>query len=217
MDDLKLGLKLMPHAYGTKIVAISSIFLMLAGIAIEVLSKGAIMFGGVLIFVVSMYPTQLLTSLAMSGLVATSTKNRRIQIRVNLIWEALLGGVMILVVAGIRYALYLQYPEMEGMIVNGMLFAAAWILAITVYNGIAYKYFVAGMIGFLVVFLAVYETFMIQMNENPEAIVGFPVAVAIMIAAFVIGLVIQYFLMSVLYKVPFSLRSQGAKFKKNML
>ncbi len=217
MDDLKLGLKLMPHAYGTKIVVISSIFLMLAGIAIEVLSKGAIMFGSVLIFVVSMYPTQLLTSLAMSGLVATSTKNRRIQIRVNLIWEALLGGVMILVVAGIRYALYLQYPEMEGMLINGMLFVAAWILAMTVYNGIAYKYFVAGMIGFLVVFLAVYVTFLIQMNENPAAIVGFPVAVAIMIAAFVIGLVIQYLLMSALYKVPFSLRSQGAKFKKNML
>lgn len=214
IEKIKMSWKMLRYSFGLKMNVGCMILFIVLGIIMEIVTQGELFLGAFFIFLVSMWPVQMIYSISMSNEVATSPYKKSMQTSMPAIVSAFSGaGAMVLVVI-LKVIEYVNYPESRGGIVNGLLVICIYALVIAVYTGLAYKFFVASLILFFVVYMGTYVFLAKILDVTQPAFMPFPVAIVLCFVTVIVGALIQYGVSTLVYKYPLSKRAQGALMKK---
>ena len=211
---IKMSWKMLRYSFGLKMNVGLMILFVVLGIIMEILTRGELFLGAFFIFLVSMWPVQMIYSISMSNEVAASPYKKAMQTSMPALVSAFSeGGAMMLVVI-LKAIEYLKYPESQGGSVKGLLVICLYALVIAIYTGIAYKFFAASIVLFLVVYMGTYVFLAKLLDMTQPALVPFPAAVVICFVTVILGAAIQYVISILVYKYPLSKRAQGALMSK---
>lgn len=220
IGNLKLGMKALRYGYGIKMnLLLGGLFLVL-GAAMAVLNamdpNGNYLLANFMIMCVGLLPGQVLNSLMASNLVQASPKNRRLQTAAP---AALTWGIMTflyLLSALVRGIVVLRHPEKTAAMCTELVTLGVFMVAIMLYMGIAFKYFVIPLFFFFLFFLFSYQWIQILLVclEWGTGILRLVLAAAAGLACIAAGGYGQYLVSLAVYRAPASKLAQPAPLRK---
>ncbi len=144
INDWKLGMKMMRHAYGIKMNCILGGMILVLGIA-------SIALGGTvrdvfpatyLVMAAGMLPTQMLYSLSITGMIQASPMKKKLQTSIPAMVNFTIMSAMYLVTVLIYGIMLTGKPEEQSYACMNLIMLAFMLAVVMFYMGVAYKYFI---------------------------------------------------------------------------
>lgn len=217
IDDLKLGIKTLKYAYGTKSTIFGVVCSILFGVLMCIMnvcfeSKFP---GGYFFILVVLFVTQLAASLGVAALISSSPKKKNFHVGILSAISVLTTLIMFFSCVITELILSLIFPQKISFISSQILCTAVLAAIVLQYVAISYKFFVIGTIIFLTEFLCFMRYGLITEFGYGNARY---LALATLIGLAIIALasVVEYIILKLLYRFPVSKMSQNAFVRKTM-
>lgn len=207
LKDLKMGFRLIKYGYRIKMNVIFMLVILAVGIVVEITSEGTSFLGGFYLMLTGMFAYQMIISMDISEMVQTSAMKRRLQVDLPVVASTVvyLAAYTFLLVE--RVILIHQNPQAKEEALYTLFAIVLMMVAIYVFTAICYKYFVAGFIVFLILFMGIDAGALIlwdngigqwlcQIGLGWLAVLGYVVVL--------LGGGLEYLLGSLLYRKPLS-------------
>lgn len=207
LKDLKMGFRLMKYGYRIKMNVIFMLVILVVGIIVEITSEGTSFLGGFYLMLTGMFAYQMIISMDISEMVQTSAMKRRLQVGLPVVASTVvyLASYTFLLVE--RVILIHQNPQGKEEALYTLFAIVLMMVAIYIFTAICYKYFVAGFIIFLILFMGIDVGAMLlwdngigqwlcQIGLGWLAVLGYAVVL--------LGGGLEYLLGSLLYRKPLS-------------
>uniref|UniRef100_UPI003FEE7DA3 hypothetical protein n=1 Tax=Roseburia sp. TaxID=2049040 RepID=UPI003FEE7DA3 len=207
LKDLKMGFQLMKYGYRIKMNVIFMLVILVIGIIVEITSEGTSFLGGFYLMLTGMFAYQLIMSMDISEMVQTSAMKRRLQVELPVVASTVvyLAAYTFLLVE--RVILIYQNPQGKEEPLYTLFTIVLMMVTIYIFTAICYKYFVAGFILFLILFIGVDTGAVILWNNGIGAWlcqIGLGWLAVLGYAVVLLGGGIEYLLGSLLYRKPLS-------------
>ncbi len=207
LKDLKMGFQLMKYGYRIKMNVIFMLVILVIGIIVEITSEGTSFLGGFYLMMTGMFAYQLIMSMDISEMVQTSAMKRRLQVELPVVASTVvyLAAYTFLLVE--RVILIYQNPQGKEEALYTLFTIVLMMVTIYIFTAICYKYFVAGFILFLILFIGVDTGAVILWNNGIGAWlcqIGLGWLAVLGYAVVLLGGGIEYLLGSLLYRKPLS-------------
>lgn len=207
IKDLKMGFRLIKYGYKIKMNVILMIVILAAGIVAEISSKGTSFLGGFYLMMTGMFAYQLIMSMDISEMVQSSAVKRKMQVGLPVVASTVvyLAAYTFLLVE--RVILIRQNPQSKEELLYTLFTILLIMITVYVFSSICYKYFVAGFILFLILFMGVDAGAMILWDNGIGAWlcqIGLGWLAVLGYAVVLLGGGIEYLLGSLLYRKPLS-------------
>ncbi len=206
-------LKMIRYANGLKISVVAIFIFLMVGILYQ-FSSNMRLFGDYFIAITAINAVQMVFSLNVSGLIASSAHKKSMQ---TVLPALVCFGISILtyLILEIYKAGRIDIQQLSG----GMLYEGVLILVFMLYTAFCYKMFFIATAGFLVAFFATYIG-MGAMNGTGlgNFALNLPVSLSFMAGVLIViaGGILQYLIFRLLYKLPISKNSQYSSIRKCM-
>lgn len=177
------------------------------GIVAEISSKGTSFLGGFYLMMTGMFAYQLIMSMDISEMVQSSAAKRKLQVGLPVVASTVvyLASYTFLLVE--RVILIYQNPQSKEELLYTLFTILLIMITVYIFSSICYKYFVAGFILFLILFIAVDTGAVILWNNGIGAWlcqIGLGWLAVLGYAVVLLGGGIEYLLGSLLYRKPLS-------------
>lgn len=207
LKGLKMGFQLMKYGYKIKMNVIMMIVILAFGIVAEISSKGTSFLGGFYLMMTGMFAYQLIMSMDISEMVQSSAAKRKLQVGLPVVASTVvyLASYTFLLVE--RVILIHQNPQSKEELLYTLFTILLIMITVYIFSSICYKYFVAGFILFLILFIAVDTGAVILWNNGIGAWlcqIGLGWLAVLGYAVVLLGGGIEYLLGSLLYRKPLS-------------
>ena len=207
LKDLKMGFQLMKYGYKIKMNVIMMVVILAFGIVAEISSKGTSFLGGFYLMMTGMFAYQLIMSMDISEMVQSSAAKRKLQVGLPVVASTVvyLASYTFLLVE--RVILIHQNPQSKEELLYTLFTILLIMITVYIFSSICYKYFVAGFILFLILFLGVDTGAVILWNNGIGAWlcqIGLGWLAVLGYAVVLLGGGIEYLLGSLLYRKPLS-------------
>ena len=205
-----MGFQLMKYGYKIKMNVIMMIVILAFGIVAEISSKGTSFLGGFYLMMTGMFAYQLIMSMDISEMVQSSAAKRKLQVGLPVVASTVvyLASYTFLLVE--RVILIHQNPQSKEELLYTLFTILLIMITVYIFSSICYKYFVAGFILFLILFIGVDTGAVILWNNGIGAWlcqIGLGWLAVLGYAVVLLGGGIEYLLGSLLYRK--SLRMQN--------
>lgn len=218
IKKIEKELKLIRYANGLKLSVLAICVFLIVGILYQ-FSSNMRFFGDYFIAVTAINAIQIVFSLNVSGLIASSKHKKSMQT----VLPAMVccGTSMITYLAlGLKNLILYRAGRIDvEQLAGGMLYEAVLILVFMLYTAFCYKMFFIATAGFLIVFFATYigmgvmnGTGMYNFTSSLPAGLTFILGIVVVAA----GGFLQYLIFCLLYKLPISKNSQYSSVRKWM-
>ena len=202
-----MGFQLMKYGYKIKMNVIMMIVILAFGIVAEISSKGTSFLGGFYLMMTGMFAYQLIMSMDISEMVQSSAAKRKLQVGLPVVASTVvyLASYTFLLVE--RVILIYQNPQSKEELLYTLFTILLIMITVYIFSSICYKYFVAGFILFLILFIAVDTGAVILWNNGIGAWlcqIGLGWLAVLGYAVVLLGGGIEYLLGSLLYRKPLS-------------
>lgn len=202
-----MGFQLMKYGYRIKMNVIFMLVILVIGIIVEITSEGTSFLGGFYLMLTGMFAYQLIMSMDISEMVQTSAMKRRLQVELPVVASTVvyLAAYTFLLVE--RVILIYQNPQGKEEALYTLFTIVLMMVTIYIFTAICYKYFVAGFILFLILFIGVDTGAVILWNNGIGAWlcqIGLGWLAVLGYAVVLLGGGIEYLLGSLLYRKPLS-------------
>ena len=227
-NDIKLGFKLLRYAHGIKgnvacavILALFGVIIMVLDLVITVSSgeySGIGASAGFLLIVSGMFPTQMLFSLNMTGLVLSAPVHKKMQTKIPALCSFVCMAAIFSFIILFKAVMIAIYPKTIQGVCNELIMIALLGAVVMGYMAIAYKKFWLGTILFFVVygFFMVSDKKILNLNIFSPGVGSFLLACVLGIAILALAAVFSYGVSVLLYKLPVSKMSQPVALRKYM-
>lgn len=207
LKNLKMGFQLMKYGYKIKMNVIMMVVILALGIVAEISSKGTSFLGGFYLMMTGMFAYQLIMSMDISEMVQSSAAKRKLQVGLPVVASTVvyLASYTFLLVE--RVILIHQNPQSKEELLYTLFTILLIMITVYIFSSICYKYFVAGMILFLILFIGVDTGAVILWNNGIGAWlcqIGLGWLAVLGYAVVLLGGGIEYLLGSLLYRKPLS-------------
>ncbi len=207
LKDLKMGFQLMKYGYKIKMNVIMMVVILAFGIVAEISSKGTSFLGGFYLMMTGMFAYQLIMSMDISEMVQSSAAKRKLQVGLPVVASTVvyLASYTFLLVE--RVILIHQNPQSREELLYTLFTILLIMITVYIFSSICYKYFVAGFILFLILFIGVDTGAVILWNNGIGAWlcqIGLGWLAVLGYAVVLLGGGIEYLLGSLLYRKPLS-------------
>ena len=207
LKDLKMGFQLMKYGYKIKMNVIMMVVILAFGIVAEISSKGTSFLGGFYLMMTGMFAYQLIMSMDISEMVQSSAAKRKLQVGLPVVASTVvyLASYTFLLVE--RVILIYQNPQSKEELLYTLFTILLIMITVYIFSSICYKYFVAGFILFLILFIGVDTGAVILWNNGIGAWlcqIGLGWLAVLGYAVVLLGGGIEYLLGSLLYRKPLS-------------
>ncbi len=207
LKGLKMGFQLMKYGYKIKMNVIMMIVILAFGIVAEISSKGTSFLGGFYLMMTGMFAYQLIMSMDISEMVQSSAAKRKLQVGLPVVASTVvyLASYTFLLVE--RVILIHQNPQSKEELLYTLFTILLIMITVYIFSSICYKYFVAGFILFLILFIGVDTGAVILWNNGIGAWlcqIGLGWLAVLGYAVVLLGGGIEYLLGSLLYRKPLS-------------
>ncbi len=207
LKDLKMGFQLMKYGYKIKMNVIMMVVILAFGIVAEISSKGTSFLGGFYLMMTGMFAYQLIMSMDISEMVQSSAAKRKLQVGLPVVASTVvyLASYTFLLVE--RVILIHQNPQSKEELLYTLFTILLIMITVYIFSSICYKYFVAGFILFLILFIGVDTGAVILWNNGIGAWlcqIGLGWLAVLGYAVVLLGGGIEYLLGSLLYRKPLS-------------
>lgn len=207
LKDLKMGFQLMKYGYKIKMNVIMMVVILAFGIVAEISSKGTSFLGGFYLMMTGMFAYQLIMSMDISEMVQSSAAKRKLQVGLPVVASTVvyLASYTFLLVE--RVILIYQNPQSKEELLYTLFTILLIMITVYIFSSICYKYFVAGFILFLILFIGVDTGAVILWNNGIGAWlcqIGLGWLAMLGYAVVLLGGGIEYLLGSLLYRKPLS-------------
>lgn len=197
----------MKYGYRIKMNVIFMLVILVIGIIVEITSEGTSFLGGFYLMMTGMFAYQLIMSMDISEMVQTSAMKRRLQVELPVVASTVvyLAAYTFLLVE--RVILIYQNPQGKEEALYTLFTIVLMMVTIYIFTAICYKYFVAGFILFLILFIGVDTGAVILWNNGIGAWlcqIGLGWLAVLGYAVVLLGGGIEYLLGSLLYRKPLS-------------
>lgn len=202
-----MGFQLMKYGYKIKMNVIMMVVILALGIVAEISSKGTSFLGGFYLMMTGMFAYQLIMSMDISEMVQSSAAKRKLQVGLPVVASTVvyLASYTFLLVE--RVILIYQNPQSKEELLYTLFTILLIMITVYIFSSICYKYFVAGFILFLILFIAVDTGAVILWNNGIGAWlcqIGLGWLAVLGYAVVLLGGGIEYLLGSLLYRKPLS-------------
>lgn len=217
IESIKMGIKLFRYTWGIKMSLLLAAAFFLIGIVTSTMPvRGMGVMSSYLLIVAAMYPAQMLWSLNTADIVQTSPWKKRMQTAIPALANGICFFAVYLLVLGIKALQLHANPDVAADIVFELLMDALTILTVMLYYGAAFKMMYLATALFIVFFMAI--SFGAQFIRLFGVFDNVPLWAAVCsgFGAIIVGAVLQYGLMLLLYKRPLSKGAQSAGLRKHM-
>ena len=211
-------LKMIRYANGLKISVVAIFIFLMVGILYQ-FSSNMRLFGDYFIAITAINAVQMVFSLNVSGLIASSAHKKSIQ---TVLPALVCFGISILtyLILEIKNLILYKAGRIDiQQLSGGMLYEGVLILVFMLYTAFCYKMFFIATAGFLVAFFATYIG-MGAMNGTGlgNFALNLPVSLSFMAGVLIViaGGILQYLIFRLLYKLPISKNSQYSSIRKCM-
>lgn len=220
IKQLQMGIKLLRYAYGKKINTILGLIMFLVGMAMELFAGGNSGFsmGSYFILITALWPLQMLISLNVPAVVAASPWKKKIQTSVFVVSEFFYFLVTYGIVVLVKLFRYKNGTLSTEALTAELLMVTVFMIMLILYMAFSLKYFVVS----TVVFVIMMYVFMIgyQAAYYMGMLEGIRIAPAVNIisgvAVLLVGCLLSYVVLCLLYKKPISKYSQMSSLRKKM-
>lgn len=231
INDMKLGFKMLRYSHGIKgnvacavIMAVFGLIIMVSDLIIMASSarySGVGAAAGFLLMVSGMFPTQMLFSLNVTGLVLSAPVQKKLQTKIPVLCNFVCMAALFTFITLFKAVMIAIYPETLQAVCNELTLIALLGAVVTGYMAIAYKKFWLGTILFLV-FYGLFTNGLFTISDDKILNMGiFGPGVGSFLLAWVLGIailaaaaVVGYGVSLLLYKQPISKMSQPATLRK---
>lgn len=202
-----MGFQLMKYGYKIKMNVIMMIVILALGIVAEITSEGTSFLGGFYLMMTGMFAYQLIMSMDISEMVQSSAAKRKLQVGLPVVASTVvyLASYTFLLVE--RVILIHQNPQSKEELLYTLFTILLIMITVYIFSSICYKYFVAGFILFLILFIGVDTGAVILWNNGIGAWlcqIGLGWLAVLGYAVVLLGGGIEYLLGSLLYRKPLS-------------
>lgn len=202
-----MGFQLMKYGYKIKMNVIMMIVILAFGIVAEISSKGTSFLGGFYLMMTGMFAYQLIMSMDISEMVQSSAAKRKLQVGLPVVASTVvyLASYTFLLVE--RVILIHQNPQSKEELLYTLFTILLIMITVYIFSSICYKYFVAGFILFLILFIGVDTGAVILWNNGIGAWlcqIGLGWLAVLGYAVVLLGGGLEYLLGSLLYRKPLS-------------
>lgn len=202
-----MGFQLMKYGYKIKMNVIMMVVILAFGIVAEISSKGTSFLGGFYLMMTGMFAYQLIMSMDISEMVQSSAAKRKLQVGLPVVASTVvyLASYTFLLVE--RVILIHQNPQSKEELLYTLFTILLIMITVYIFSSICYKYFVAGFILFLILFIGVDTGAVILWNNGIGAWlcqIGLGWLAVLGYAVVLLGGGIEYLLGSLLYRKPLS-------------
>lgn len=202
-----MGFQLMKYGYKIKMNVIMMVVILAFGIVAEISSKGTSFLGGFYLMMTGMFAYQLIMSMDISEMVQSSAAKRKLQVGLPVVASTVvyLASYTFLLVE--RVILIHQNPQSKDELLYTLFTILLIMITVYIFSSICYKYFVAGFILFLILFIGVDTGAVILWNNGIGAWlcqIGLGWLAVLGYAVVLLGGGIEYLLGSLLYRKPLS-------------
>ena len=218
IKKIEKELKMIRYANGLKLSVVAIFIFLMVGILYQ-FSSNMRLFGDYFIAITAINAVQVVFSLNVSGLIASSAHKKSMQ---TVLPAMVCFGVSIItyLILGIKNLILYKAGSMDmQQLSGGMLYEAVLILVFMLYTAFCYKIFYIATAGFLIIFFATYigmgamnGTALYIFSLNLPVNLTFPAGILIVI----VGGILQYLIFRLLYKLPISKNSQYSSIRKCM-
>ena len=219
INNWKLGLKSLKYAYGIKPNFFLMIVFMLISLVFYTIGPriNSRFLGGYMLMCMAILPTQMVYSLSVSNIVQSSPLKKKMQTIVPAVFTCGNLVIMYLVNVLIYGVMVWVHPESVLEMGNEVLLLALTMMVMSIYMGLAYKYFAVSVIMFLFVYFSLYigKNFVI-LDQFGSGAVFFGIMALLGLASVVVGGVMQYWVSLLVYKAPMSKMAQVASLRKEL-
>lgn len=207
LKDVKLGFQLLKYSYRLKSNIMISGAILLIGVLVEILSKGTSLIGGVYFMLAGMFVYQLIMSMDISQMIQSTGMKKRLQLTIPVIASTLvyMGIYTFLVIE--RAVLIYQGVADRDVLMYTLFNIIAVIFTMFLFTSICYKYYVVGLIVFLVTFLIAFSGLQMASSSDFAAFIcnmNYGIFVVLGYAVILFGAALEYFIGKLLYKKPLS-------------
>ena len=219
INNWKLGLKSLKYAYGIK----PNFFLMIVFLLISLVfytigpKINSRFLGGYMLMCMAILPTQMVYSLSVSNIVQSSPLKKKMQTIVPAVFTC--GNLVIMYSINVLIygVMVWVHPESVLEMGNEVLLLAVTMMVMSIYMGLAYKYFVVSVIMFLFVYFSLYtgRNFVI-LDQFGSGVVFFGTMALLGLVSVVAGGFMQYLVSLLVYKAPMSKMAQVASLRKEL-
>lgn len=224
IKQLQMGIKLLRYTHGIVANTVLGALILLVGIIIELGTSGpnglatTSGVGGYFILMTAMWPLQMLISLNVPGIVATSPWKKRIQTSVFSVSAVLYFTLTYTLVMVLKLMKWKSGLVSEERFVIEMLQMVVFVFILIIYMTTSLKYFVVSTIVFCIVMPAFMISYMIAYNMDILARLNLgPVAViSLGYATIFLSALLGNGILHLLYKKPVSKYSQMSSLRKKM-
>lgn len=197
----------MKYGYKIKMNVIMMVVILAFGIVAEISSKGTSFLGGFYLMMTGMFAYQLIMSMDISEMVQSSAAKRKLQVGLPVVASTVvyLASYTFLLVE--RVILIHQNPQSREELLYTLFTILLIMITVYIFSSICYKYFVAGFILFLILFIGVDTGAVILWNNGIGAWlcqIGLGWLAVLGYAVVLLGGGIEYLLGSLLYRKPLS-------------
>ena len=202
-----MGFRLMKYGYRIKMNVIFMLVILALGIVAEITSEGTSFLGGFYLMMTGMFAYQLIMSMDISEMVQSSAAKRKLQVGLPVVASTVvyLASYTFLLVE--RVILIHQNPQSKEELLYTLFTILLIMITVYIFSSICYKYFVAGFILFLILFIGVDTGAVILWNNGIGAWlcqIGLGWLAVLGYAVVLLGGGIEYLLGSLLYRKPLS-------------
>ena len=219
INNWKLGLKSLKYAYGIKPNFFLMIVFMLISLVFYTIGPriNSRFLGGYMLMCMAILPTQMVYSLSVSNIVQSSPLKKKMQTIVPAVFTCGNLVIMYLINVLIYGVMVWVHPESVLEMGNEVLLLALTMMVMSIYMGLAYKYFAVSVIMFLFVYFSLYigKNFVI-LDQFGSGAVFFGIMALLGLASVVVGGVMQYWVSLLVYKAPMSKMAQVASLRKEL-
>lgn len=221
IDDLKLGFKTIRFAHGIKMSVGCVCVVIPLAIAMCVMGLWSnYQFPAGYFFAFSaMLIVQLLFSVNMSSLAATSPQKKRLQTRVPAVVNTFGMLVGYLMLVAVEVILTIIWPEKTELACGQIVWTVLFTVAIMLYSALAYKLYVLSTILFIIIVVplisATSSGFLVFRFGN-NSLGSLILTAAVGIVAILLCGFLSYLIFLAVYKFPISKHSQAATLRKSL-
>lgn len=224
INNWKLGFKILRHGYGLVMSIIQGVAFFLFGgcfLFFQISTnnfRGGIP-GQVIFLCIGMLPAQMIYSLSVSNLVLTSPVRKKLQTSVPAVFTWSCMTFLYLAEALVSAVMAWNLPEIRSSVCNELVVLGLVAMAMTLYLGIAYKYFVLSLLFlFPIIFISVNIGMPVELNWPffNQGNVSLILAAAIGLACIGAGAVGEYLISLLVYRRPMSKMAQAAPLRKEL-
>ena len=222
INDWKLGMRRLRHAYGVKLNCITAGLLLLLEVPAVILGRvdGNGFLACYILLVMGMLPVQMLLSLSVSSMVQTSPMKKKLQTKIpalvnlTVMWAVYLAGTLLSCI------MIWGKPENRGEMYGNLLLLALSLAMVMVYMGAAYKHFILASVCLIPVLCTAIaggltggiRGFLMGMGKGiplwQTALLGLAIVAA--------GAAAEYLLSLLFYKAPMDRMAQSGRLRREI-